>query len=169
MFIQRIRALSSAALALSWLAFHAGCVAAARPAKPVERPPVEQEQLVNVPAATPSPVSRPAAQPVTLKVLAVSVQPAQVSRGGQADLIVNYTVAGVTGAASLSVEERRELLKDGTTIVRMSDTIDRGDGSHTSAKPVSVPADAAPGIYTLKITLLAAGVQADGTALFEVR
>jgi len=169
MVIQHRRILLRTGWALVGVAIHAGCVAAARPARPVERPPVEDEQLVSVPAATPVPSARQAAAAPSLKVLAVSVQPAQVPRGAQADLIVNYTLSGLAAGAGIAVEERRELVKDGATIVQMSDTLTRVAGPHTSAKPVLVPADAAPGIYTLKIVLTAAGLQVEGTALFEVR
>jgi hypothetical protein len=169
MSIQRGRVLVQTSLALIWFAIHVGCVAAARPARPVERPPVEDEQLVSVPAATPVPSTQQAAAAPSLKVLAVSVQPAQVSRGAQADLIVNYTLSGLAAGAGIAVEEQRELVKDGTTIVQMTDTLTRVAGPHTSAKPVLVPADAAPGIYTLKIVLTAAGLHVEGTALFEVR
>lgn len=146
----------------------AGCVAAARPARPVDRPPVEDEQLVAAPAATPMPARQQASAPPALTVLAVSVQPAQVARGGQADLVVNYSVTDPAGGAA-AVEERRALVKDGATIVQMSDTLTRAAGAHTSARPVRVPSDAAPGIYTFKVVLVTAGVQAEGTALFEVR
>jgi hypothetical protein len=168
MAILHSRTLRRAGWALVCLAIHAGCVAAARPARPVDRPPVEDEQLVAVPAPTPVPTRQPAPAAPSLKVLAVSIQPAQVPRGGQADLVVNYSVTDPAGTA-VAVEERRALVKDGATIVQMSDTLTRAAGAHTSARPVRVPADAAPGIYTFKVVLVAAGVQAEGTALFEVR
>lgn len=148
-------------LALACLAFLAGCAAAARPARPVDRPPAAEEQLVPAPAAAPAPVAP------SLSVVAVSVQPAQIRRGEQVDLVVHYAVGGP--ASGLRVEERRELTKDGVAIVQMSDTLTRAAGTHTSARPVRVPADAAPGIYTVRITLIATGAEASGTALFEVR
>jgi hypothetical protein len=148
-------------LAVACLAFLAGCAAAARPARPVERPPEEDERLVSSPAAAPAAVAP------SLSIVAVSAQPAQIRRGENVDLVVHYAVGGP--ASGLRVEERRELTKDGVAIVQMSDTLTRTAGSHTSARPVRVPSDAAPGIYTVRITLVAAGAEASGTALFEVR
>jgi hypothetical protein len=150
-------------LAVACLAFLAGCAAAARPARPIDRPAAEDERLVSTPPA--SRAEAPTAP--SLSVVAVSVQPAQIRRGEQVDLVVHYAVGGP--ASGLPVEERRELTKDGVAIVQMNDTLTRAPGSHTSARPVRVPADAAPGIYTVRITLVAAGAQASGTALFEVR
>ena len=150
-----------AAMASCAVAELAGCAAAARPARTVDRPPAEAEKLV---PAAPAQAGR-----LEINVLSVSVQPARITRGESVDLVVGYTVAGLPAGASIDVEEQRELLKDGTTIVQLSDPLLRTGGSHTSARSVRVPADAAPGVYTLRISLRAPGSQAAGTALFEVR
>jgi len=128
--------------------------------------PAEEEQLVDVPNTQPAPavVSDP-----KLVIVAVSVEPPQVDAGQAANLIVSYSLTGVPAGATLDVEERRELIKEGASIQQMLDTLPRGSGPHNSSKPIVVPLEAAPGIYTLKVTLSAAGVWAEKTAIFEVR
>jgi len=111
------------------------------------------------------PVAQPAAAPVA-KVIAVSVQPAQVARGGETDLIVTYSLEG----QSAEVVEARRVLKGKEPIIALDHRFGRTVGPPvTSAVKVTVPADATPGYYTLHVTLTAGGASSEGSALFEVR
>ena len=150
--------------ALSFLLLSACAAAPARVDFPDR--PAEEERLVDVPITRPAPavVSDP-----ELVIVAVSVEPPQVDRGQPANLIVSYSLAGVPAGATLDVEERRELIKDGASIQQMQDTLSRASGPHNSSKPIVIPPTAAPGIYVLKVTLSAPGVWAEKTAIFEVR
>ena len=153
------------------------CVAAPPRVKMPERP-AEEEQLVDVPASTPPPPTAPAAPAAppppppsaapALRVLAVSAQPARVAPGQQTAMIINYSLEGVA-SSGVQVEELRVLLKDTAVIQQWRDLVTRAPGTHTSSKPLQVPAQAGPGIYTLQVTLTAAGVQAEGSGIFEVR
>jgi len=148
-------------------------VAAPPQVKMPERP-AEEEQLVDVPASTPPPPApaAPAAPPPSaapaINVLAVSAQPARVAPGQQTAMIINYSLEGVA-SSGVQVEERRELVKDETVIQQWRDVVTRAPGTHTSSKPLQVPAQAGPGIYTIKVTLTVSGVQAEGSGIFEVR
>jgi hypothetical protein len=122
------------------------------------------------PRAAPSPSEAAAAvfNP-SLKILAVSVQPATVPRGSQPELVVHYEVAGLP-AGAFEVRETRELWQGERRLLRAEASFPREGGrAYTSTQRATVPAAAAPGLYELRVQVTLAGVTADGKALFEVR
>ncbi len=136
------------------------CAAAPAPVHPKfpDRSP-DQERITADVSPAPS-----EAAPANFEILAVSVRPPKVRRGDQVELVVSYR----TGAGA-RVSEDRILSKDGKVIIQLHDALDRDAGDHVSSKPVRVPLDAAPGLYTFDVTLAAGGTRIDGSALFEVR
>ncbi len=153
----------------------AGCASGAgRPRGPaVQYAKPEDERLVDpVARPTPVPVPTPAAAPDTLtavEVLAVSVQPPRVARGSEARLVVHYRLGGAPSSAALTVTEVRMLVRGSETIQTLSDPLERGPGrAYTSMRPVTVPATAAPGLYSLQARVVAGASAAEGAAVFEV-
>jgi hypothetical protein len=127
------------------------------------------EQLTARPTgARVQPAPRPAAPvppAVTLSFGSVSVNPARVAAGGTVDLVVHYQTAGATS----EVAEHWVLEQGGRPIWTAEERFNRAPGAQMSAKPLGVPGNAAPGIYTVRVELsTAVGSRVSGTALFEV-
>jgi hypothetical protein len=64
--------------------------------------------------------------------------------------------------------ERREILHGAQRLAAFEERLTRATGTYNSRQPLRLPADAAPGIYTLWAELVMAGDSATGSALFEV-
>jgi 2-oxoglutarate dehydrogenase E2 component (dihydrolipoamide succinyltransferase) len=169
-----------------------GCVARTAPPPPVQYADPADEELVEVPLSqptTPPPapapvapqpapaVPQPAAQPApavpaaaaTIKVLAVSVRPPQIAAGGQVQLVINYEVGGLAAGATLDLTEERQLVLGNAVITTLTDSVARTAGPYTSSKPVTVPATATKGLYTLRARVFAGSVTSAGTAVFQVQ
>ena len=86
-----------------------------------------------------------------------------------AELVAVYSVGGLTPGGAVDVLERREVLRSGVTILSTEDRYERPAATFTSAKPLRFSHDAAPGVYLLRVTLVAAGARVQGEASFEIR
>jgi hypothetical protein len=99
----------------------------------------------------------------------VAVNPPSVPRGGDAELVVVYSVGGIGSGATLEVLERREVLRGADLILSTEDRHERPAATFTSAKPLRFSLDAGPGAYLLRVTLEGGGSRVEGTANFEIR
>lgn len=135
------------------------------------------EGLVEVPVSAGAdprpPVTRPASPsastgPPVVKIDAVAVQPARIAAGASTELIVTYTVGGVPAGATFEVAELREIFLGEQRIASFEERLRRTDGTHPSRQSLTIPAGTAPGVYTLRATLVMAGREVAGSALFEV-
>lgn len=141
------------------------------------------EQLVEVDIGGPgregrgSPPSRPTPSHPTaaaassrpeLRMVAVGVEPLQAAPGEEISLVLTFAVDGAPPGSGLEVVERREILSGDTRLTVLEERLQRGNGTFTSRQPVQMPAGLAPGVYTLRASVSAAGQRADGSALFQV-
>jgi hypothetical protein len=133
------------------------------PAAPVPSPPPARPAHPE-PAARPSGRERP-----VLDIVRVVVAPNPVPRGGDAELIVEYSVGGLAAAASVVVLERREVSKAQEPILSTEDFYERPAATFTSSKPVRFSHDAMRGSYVLRVTIEAGGASVERTAPFELR
>ena len=117
-----------------------------------------------VPASGSGQVIKPA-----VKITAVSVQPAAVKPGGEVDMVVVYSLEGIPDGFVVEVRESRRLTAGETAVGSFEETVNRAAGSFTSSQKAQVPAGGAPGIYTVRIEVTAAGQRAEGSAIFQVR
>ncbi len=84
-------------------------------------------------------------------------------------MVVVYSVDGLSLGSTATVIERRTIHRDGGEVASFEASIARDAGVHTSSQPVRLPAAIAPGVYELRVTIAAAGVEALGSAIFEVK
>jgi hypothetical protein len=99
----------------------------------------------------------------------VAIVPNPVPRGGDAELIAEYTVGGLAAGSSVQVVERREVLKGSQPILSTEGRHERPAARFTSSTPIRFSLDAAPGAYVLKVTLEGGGARVERTAGFELR
>ena len=132
------------------------------------------EQLVTPAKTQPSPEARvqptqlqPTA-PLSVRVFAVSTKPTRVLQGQELGMVVVYSVEGLQPGAATTITERRVITYDQLEIASFEAPVAREAGIHTSSQPVRLPPTAAPGVYELKVTVSANGVEASGSSIFEV-
>lgn len=125
------------------------------PAAPVPAPPANAEPVAS-------------AGPPSVEIVSVAVQPARVAAGASTDLIVTYTVGGVSVGAGFEVVELREIFLGEQPIASFEERLQRTNGTHPSRQSLTIPAGTAPGVYTLRVTVVMAGREVAGSALFEV-
>ena len=125
-------------------------------------------QAAAEPATPEAPVgaARPAAAS-TLALLSAEVQPTTAAPGAKLELIAHFEVGG----GSLPVTEERQLLYDGRPLLSSpaTTTQDWPPGRHTTEVEFALPAGAAVGVYTYRLTLRGGGKEQSKEALFQVR
>ncbi len=136
---------------------------AAPPSAPAAVPPRPV-----APAAPPSAAPGPPVGSVQAVVLGVMVEPLKVAAGSQAVLVVTYEVRGLPPGGVADVTERRVILRAGEVLTTLEATVARPAGIHRSTQPLVVPANLAPGVLELRITVKAGGPESSGQTLFEV-
>ena len=121
-------------------------------------------------AASPSPPDQqePATFSPQVKIDLVGVQPANVEKGAEVQLVINYQVEGIPPGVPFKIVEDRSLRFGETVIYQFDDSIARTAGTYSSAETVTVPADAPSGVYTFQAKVTLAGVSSEGSALFQV-
>jgi hypothetical protein len=114
----------------------------------------------SAPATTASPV-----QP-TAELLSAEAAPTTISPGAPIELVAHFEVGG----AQTPVTLERQLLREGSPLLDEPRTTTESfaPGRHSSRMKLTVPASADPGVYTLRVTLRAAGTEATREALFVV-
>jgi len=138
------------------------------------------EQLVEVempttapPPARPTAVVAPpgpvlSAEPTELRVLAASVEPARALPGDELNLQVIYQIDGLAAGAAVNIDEQRVVLRDGATLTTLRAAARHGAGIHHSSQSLRLPPNLAPGLYELQVRVSAAGLEAAGSAVFQV-
>ena len=121
-------------------------------------------------AASPSPPDQqePATFSPLVKIDLVGVQPANVEKGTEVQLVINYQVEGIPPGVPFKIVEDRSLRFGEKVIYQFDDSIARTAGTYSSAETVTVPADAPSGVYTFQAMVTLAGVSSEGSALFQV-
>ena len=144
---------------------------------PSGAPPAQQAPTLTprslvppAPAANPSPPAQeePATFSPQVKIDLVGVQPANVEKGTEVQLVINYQVEGIPPGVPFKIVEDRSLRFGETVIYQFDDSIARTAGTYSSAETVTVPADAPSGVYTFQAKVTLAGVSSEGSALFQV-
>lgn len=140
------------------------------PAPPAAAMPAAPPPVAAPPSAAPAaPSPRPAAERAALELVRVAVNPGSVPRGGDAELVAVYSVAGLSPGGTVEIVERREVSRGGVPILSTEDRYERPAATFTSAKPLRFSLDAAPGAYLLRVTVEGGGSRVEGTATFELR
>lgn len=103
-----------------------------------------------------------------IKMGLVGVQPADVQKGTEVQLVINYQVEGIPPGMPFKIVEDRSLRLGEVVIYQFDDTIARTAGTYSSSETVTVPADAPSGVYTFQAKVTLAGVSSEGSALFRV-
>jgi hypothetical protein len=105
----------------------------------------------------------------SVKILAASVQPAQVSRGGKIELIITYVIGGLPPGSGFEVVEKRDIKSGEKVMGSFDDRKSRLSGTYTTTHKIDVAANTAPGVYTFQAVVNLAGKTSEASALFEVR
>lgn len=131
-------------------------------------PPAAAAPVAGSTAQAPSAPSaaRPAPSP-TLALLSAEVQPTNASPGAKLKLIAQFEVA----AGTLPVTEERQLLFDGRALLSnpATSTRDWPIGRHVTEVEFTLPATAAPGVYTFRLSLRGGGAEQSKEVLFVVK
>jgi hypothetical protein len=138
--------------------------AKAAPPPPPPPPPAPAPATAAAPAVEAPQVYEPA-----VRILGASVNPAQLTRGAQMDLVITYVVEGLPPGASFPANEERNLLVGDRQLAHFEQQIPRTTGTFTSAQKIAVPATLKPGVYRFQARISVAGKSAAADALFEVR
>jgi dipeptidyl aminopeptidase/acylaminoacyl peptidase len=120
-----------------------GLVAVAAPATPTPRPP--------------PPTATPFSSHPDLANVSVEVVPPRALPGEWVRLVVVYDVVGLRPGETRQVTEVRRLAVGDRPIEAFEHQVWRPSGHVTSELPILVPRDAAPGIYTVGVTLRLSG------------
>lgn len=137
-------------------------------APPPAAPPRAAPPPVAGAAGTTAPLVAPATGAVELRVLAASVEPARATPGAEVGLQVVYSVGGLAPNAEAEVNEVRVVRRDGATLTTLGAEARRPAGIHQSTQKLRLPADLAPGVYELEARIAYGGMEASGTAVFQV-
>lgn len=121
-----------------------------------------------LPEAPAQPVQLQPTAPFSVRLFAVSTKPTRVSPGEELSMVVVYSVEGLQPGAATTVTEQRVITYDQLQIASFDASVAREPGIHTSSQPVRLPQTAASGVYELKVTVSANGVEASGNTIFEV-
>jgi surface antigen len=95
------------------------------------------------------------AQGTVLRVEQVGARPERVASGQTVNIETTYTVLTPTEQA-VTVRETRELRHDGMLVANPTTQVTRGNGTFTSALPITLPPDAPRGAYEV-LTSVAVG------------
>ena len=87
----------------------------------------------------------------TLKLSRVSVQRPQIPPGGTAELIAEYVIT--TPEPTIEVKETRVIRYGGQHVKTFEKVVTLPSGEGGSSVPLTVPPDAAPGLYTVTTTM----------------
>jgi len=122
------------------------------------------------PAAVQAPAPAVASTPFkpSVRMLAVSSQPAQVRAGDEMEIVLTYVVEGIPPGTSFEVVERREILRGEAVTGTFDKPLGREAGTFTSKQRVRIPASAPAALYHVHGTVTMVGISSSSTALLEV-
>jgi hypothetical protein len=82
-----------------------------------------------------------------------SVSPATVAPGGKVDMNLTYAVLTPDPKAVVNVQEVREIRHNGALVGKPTVSVQREGGTYSSDVPLTLPADAKKGTYTVLTTV----------------
>ena len=82
-----------------------------------------------------------------------NASPATVAPGGKVDMNVRYAVLTPDPKAVVNVQEVREIRHNGALVGRPTVNVQREGGTYSSDIPLTLPADAKKGVYTVLTTV----------------
>lgn len=98
----------------------------------------------------------------------VSVSPSKARPGEQVDMKVKYAVLTPNPDSQIEITESREIRLNGELVGRPTVNVQRTGGTYTSDVPITLPADAKKGSYTVKTTIRVGDKIATGDTSFMV-
>jgi hypothetical protein len=90
---------------------------------------------------------------VFVKIENASVVPLTVKTGEKIDFRMTYAVLGAKSGSELSVTETREIKYIGELFAKPKMYVNREDGTYSSSIPITIPADAKKGKYTVRFAV----------------
>jgi len=93
------------------------------------------------------------AQGTRLSIETVRANPATLSPGETVNINMTYAVLTPSEDKQILVKETREILLDGKSVGKTSIEISREGGTWKSTVPITLPANAAPGQYSVVVSI----------------
>jgi len=107
-------------------------------------------------------------QGMRLEIEAAKAAPTTLAAGEEVNLSVTYALMAPDETQQASVTETRTIVRGGEVIEELPTTVVRTPGTYTSTLPVTLPEDAAPGTYEVRIRVDVAGQSSERVASFTV-
>ncbi len=103
-----------------------------------------------------------------LRIENAAASPATVQPGQNVDLKMTYAVLNPSPAQQVNVTETREIRFGNEVVGKPQVNVQRGGGTYTSTVPLTLPATAQKGTYTVISTVQAGGVTDTKQSTFNV-
>jgi len=107
-------------------------------------------------------------QGTMVRVEKVQVEPASAYPGATIHLGVTYTVLTSNPNQTVIVNETREVRRDGVLVANPTTAFTRGNGTFTSALPITLPAGSPRGTYEMTTTVTIGDRSSRGITTFMV-
>ncbi len=104
-----------------------------------------------------------------VRVDRVAVDPQAVAAGGTVNLGATYTVLTPNAMEAVVVRETREVRYNGLLVANPTTEFSRGNGTFTSAMPITLPAKSGKGAYEVVTTVSVGDRSSRGMGTFTVR
>lgn len=108
-------------------------------------------------------------QGTVVRVERVTTDPLTAVAGGTIHLGATYTVLTPNAAQAVRVRETREVRHNGALVANPTTEFSRGNGTFTSAMPITLPANAGKGPYEVTTTVTVGDRSSRGMGTFTVR
>jgi hypothetical protein len=106
-------------------------------------------------------------QGTMLRIESASCEPNTVKAGDTVEMKMTYAVLGA-GSSGLSISEMREIRYSGELFGKPQVNVTRENGTYSSTIPITLPADAKKGKYSIIMTVQAANASDSKEATFTV-
>lgn len=108
-------------------------------------------------------------QGIVVRVERVTTDPVTTVPGGTINLGATYTVLTPNATQAVLVRETREVRHNGVLVANPTTEFSRGNGTFTSAMPITLPAKAGRGTYEVTTTATVGDRSSRGLTTFTVR
>jgi hypothetical protein len=109
------------------------------------------------------------AQGTVVRVERATTDPVAIAAGGTVNLGATYTVLTPNATQTVLVRETREVRHNGTLVANPATEFSRGNGTFTSAMPLTLPSNAGRGPYEVTTTVTVGDRSSRGLGTFTVR
>ena len=103
-----------------------------------------------------------------LELEGIQITPAQIRPGGRVDIKMSYAVLAPRPNGPINVTEIREIKYKGRVVGEPTVNVTRDGGTYTSSVPITLPSNAIPGTYDVKVTVRTAQESDSMQTSFEV-